>query len=191
MRVTFRTGLCIFLTCMSLPAMGQMQDDSIWTSKPTRVDKAKQTYERLPGKTVERDSRTWIVVPERIKVLDNRSFSAGDTVYEFANLRPIPAKRYCRAVEGGRWPCGRMASIYLGNLVRAKKLLCDVAQSGEKLILSRCMIGTKDVAADIVDQGYGLATGDDSLLERQKQAQKLAAKGLWRNPDCTSNYDTC
>lgn len=186
-------GLAIFaMLCLgTLPAIGQQQEDEIWTSKPTHIDRAKQTYERLPSKVVQRDTRIWIVVPERIKVLDSRSFSVGDNVYELGSIRPIKPKRLCQAVEGGRWSCGRMASIFLGNLVRGKRLLCDVVQNGKKMTLSHCVIGSRDVAAAIVDQGYGKAEGDAALVSRQAEAQKKAAKGLWRNPACTTDFDTC
>jgi endonuclease YncB( thermonuclease family) len=181
----------LLLCCIAAPALGQQGDDAIWTTQPTHIDRSKQSYERLPSKVVARDLRTWIVVPERIKVLDSRSFSVGDAVYELAHIRPIKAKRLCQAAEGGRWACGRMASVFLGNLVRNKRLLCDVAQSGKTVALSHCVIGSRDVASAIIDQGYGKAEGDQALLAAQAEAQKLAAKGLWRNPACIADFDRC
>lgn len=173
------------------PAQAQNSDAPIWTTEPTPIDRSKQSYERLPAKTVARDSRIWIVVPQRITVLDNRSFKAGETTYELADIRAIKPKRLCVSIEGGRWPCGRMASIHLGNLVRGKRMLCDVEQGEERLSLSRCVIGARDVAAAIIRQGYGMALRDDALLSVQAEAQKLKAKGLWRNPKCAADFDSC
>lgn len=185
-------GLSLLLVLPAAPsARAQQADDPIWTSQPVRVDRSKQRYERLPARVAPRDSRVWVVVPQRIKVLDSRSFSVGDTVYEIGHVRPVKAKRLCQAVEGGRWACGRMASIFLGNLVRGKRLLCDVRQERKKMTLSRCAIGTRDVASAIVSQGYGLALDDAALLAVQAEAQKLAAKGLWRNPNCAVDFDSC
>jgi len=185
-------ALPLALLMTFLPAaQAQESDDPIWTTQPTRIDRTKQTYERLPAKLVPRDSRIWVVVPERIKVLDSRSFSVGDVVYEIDHIRPVQNKRLCQAVEGGRWACGRMASIFLGNLVRGKRLLCDVAQSKKKMKLSHCVIGQRDVASAIVSQGYGMAVDDEALLSAQADAQKLAAKGLWRNPKCVADFDNC
>jgi endonuclease YncB( thermonuclease family) len=175
----------------SLAASAQQSDSPLWTTVPTRVDRARQSYERLPARQTARDSRIWLLVPERIKVIDSISFSFGDGVYQVAHIRPIPPKRLCQAIEGGRWACGRMASIFLGNLVRGKRLLCDVEQQGKKVMLDHCVIGSRDVAAAIVSQGFGMAEGDDALLAVQAEAQKLAAKGLWRNPKCTMEFDTC
>jgi len=179
--------------CCSLPidTSAQVADSPLWTSEPTRIDRSKQHYERLPALKVERDSRVWLLVPQRIKVLDSTSFSFGEGTYKLADIRPIAPKRLCQAIEGGRWPCGRMASIFLGNLVRGKRLLCDIEQQGKTAVLSHCAIGSRDLAAEIVRQGYGLATGDAALLQVQGDAQKLAAKGLWRNPQCTTTFDSC
>jgi hypothetical protein len=167
------------LTCVlfvsGLPAAyGQDADDQIWTTKPTRIDRARQHFERLPAVVTAHDARRWLVVPERIKVLDSATFSFGDGVYAIANIRPVRPKRLCQSVEGGRWACGRMASIFLGNLVRGKRLLCDLAQTGDRVALSHCVIGSRDVAAAI-----------------EADAQKAAAKGLWRNPKCVADFDNC
>lgn len=185
-------GLSLVLLFVALP-LAQAEEDSvpIWTTQPTRIDRSKQHYERLPAKAVQRDSRIWIVVPQRIKVLDSRSFSVGDIVYEINHIRPVRNKRLCQAIEGGRWACGRMASIFLGNLVRGKRLLCDVVQGEKKMTLSNCVIGSRDVASAIVSQGYGMAQGDETLLSVQSDAQRLAAKGLWRNPKCAADFDNC
>jgi endonuclease YncB( thermonuclease family) len=186
------SGLSLALLMSFLPAaQAQESDDPLWTTQPTRIDRTHQTYERLPAKVVARDSRIWIVVPQRIKVVDSRSFSVGDILYEIDHIRPVKNKRLCQAIEGGRWACGRMASIFLGNLVRGKRLLCDVAQGEKKMTLSHCVIGSRDVASAIVSQGYGMAVGDETLLSVQADAQKLAAKGLWRNPKCAADFDNC
>jgi endonuclease YncB( thermonuclease family) len=189
---TRRLGLSLLIILSAVPFARAQQDDSpIWTSQPTRIDRTKQNYERMPAKVVPRDSRVWIMVPQRIKVLDSRSFSAGDVVYEFDHIRPVKAKRLCQAIEGGRWACGRMASIFLGNLVRGKRLLCDVAQGERKMTLSHCVIGSRDVASAIVSHGYGLALDGAALLSVQAEAQKRAVKGLWRNPKCAVDFDNC
>lgn len=179
------------LSATAHPVPAQQGDVPLWTAEPTRIDPSKQHYERLPAKRVARDTRVWLVVPQRIKVLDSTSFSFGEGTYKIAHLRPIASKRLCQAAEGGRWPCGRMASIFLGNLVRGKRLLCDIAQTGKIAVLSHCTIGQRDIATAIVSQGYGLATDDETLIARQAEAQKLAAKGLWRNPKCMTAFDTC
>ncbi|MCB1445107.1 MAG: hypothetical protein KDJ87_04690 [Rhizobiaceae bacterium] len=176
---------------LSPQARAQEDDSAIWTTRPTRIDRAKQHYERIPARQVARDSRVWVVVPERFKVLDSASFRIGKDVYRIAGVRPVAPKRLCQAVEGGRWACGRMASIFLGNLIRGKRLLCDATEAEEGTVLSHCVVGSRDIAAAIVSQGYGMAQDDPALLAIQAEAQKNAAKGLWRNPECAADFNGC
>ena len=180
-----------FIAAALLTGGAASQEDPIWTVKPTRIDRSRQHYERLPALKAERDSRTWLIVPERIKVIDSTSFAVGQQVYQIANLKPVKSKRICKAVDGGRWACGRMASIFLGNLVRGKRLLCDIEQTGKKLLLDHCVIGTRDVAQTIIANGYGAAGEDATLRAVQDEAQKTRRKGLWRNPECVENFEGC
>ena len=188
----FRTRITVSLLLIAVSiTAGHGEDIPLWTEQPTRIDRSKQHYERLPAQTVAKDSRVWLVVPSRIKVLDSATFAIGEQQYQFANIRPVKAGRMCRAIEGGRWGCGRIASIFLGNQVRNKRLLCDIRQAGKKLMLSNCTAGARDIAKDIVTNGYGMAEADKMLLAAQADAQKARSKGLWRNPLCDTGFDTC
>ncbi|UVC09642.1 hypothetical protein IHQ71_03190 [Rhizobium sp. TH2] len=180
-----------FLLVAASITTGHGEDAPLWTEQPTRIDRSKQHFERLPAVKIARDSRLWLVVPSRITVVDSASFVIGEQQYQIANIRPVKPQRLCQAIEGGRWPCGRMASIFLGNLVRNKRLLCDINQAGKKLMLSNCVIGARDVAAAIIANGYGMAEADKVLLATQADAQKAQSKGLWRNPLCTTDFDNC
>lgn len=188
--VPARIAVSLLLVAVSAMA-GHGEDAPLWTEYPTRIDRSKQHYERLPAATVAKDSRLWLVVPSRIKVLDSTSFAIGEQQYQIANIRPVKPARICQAIEGGRWPCGRIASIFLGNLVRSKRLLCDISQAGKKLMLSNCVAGARDIAAAIVTNGYGMAEADEALLAAQADAQKARRKGLWRNPLCDTDFDKC
>jgi endonuclease YncB( thermonuclease family) len=188
--LTTRIVVAFLLVAASITT-GHGEDAPLWTEQPTRIDRSKQHFERLPAVKIARDSRLWLVVPSRITVLDSASFIIGEQQYQIANIRPVKPQRLCQAIEGGRWPCGRMASIFLGNLVRNKRLLCDISQAGKKLVLSNCVIGVRDVAVAIVANGYGLAEADKALLAAQTDAQKAHSKGLWRNPLCTTDFDNC
>ena len=185
-----RIAVSLLLVAVSITA-GRGEDAPLWTQQPTRIDRSKQHYERLPALTVAKDSRVWLVVPPRIKVLDSATFAIGEQQYHLANIRPVKPGRLCQAIEGGRWACGRIASIFLGNLVRNKRLLCDINQAGKKLMLSNCTVGARDIATDIVTNGYGMAEADKVLLAAQADAQKARSKGLWRNPLCDTGFDTC
>lgn len=185
-----RIAIPLLLVAMSAAA-GHGEDAPLWTEFPTRIDRSKQHYERLPAVKIAKDSRLWLVVPSRIQVIDSASFAIGEQQYQIANIRPVKPARICQAIEGGRWPCGRIASIFLGNMVRSKRLLCNISQAGKKLMLDNCTAGTRDIAAAIVTNGYGMAEVDKALLAIQSDAQKARSKGLWRNPLCDTDFDKC
>jgi endonuclease YncB( thermonuclease family) len=165
-------------------------DDVLWPQNPIRIDRSKQHYERLPPAQQAIDTRIWVMVPDRIQVLDSARFSFGGRPYRIAGVRPVSLTRICRDVDVGRWSCGRMAGIFLGNLVRGKRLLCDVAAGAKETVLTRCQTATKDLAVEIVANGYGRADTDGLLTSTEELARSKRA-GLWRNPDCVLDFDHC
>lgn len=180
---------CVHLVVLSAGS-ASAEDDVLWPQHPVRIDRSKQHYERLPALEQNIDARVWLMVPDRIKVLDSAHFSFGGKTYRIAQVRPVGLGRICRDVEAGRWPCGRMAAILLGNLVRSRRLLCDVVASDKETILSRCQSGTKDVASEIVGNGFGRADSDGTL-DSTEQLARTKRSGLWRNPDCLVDFDHC
>lgn len=165
-------------------------DDVLWTGHPVKVDRSKQTYQRLPANQQPIDTRIWLSVPDRIRLIDSASFSIGAKVYRIAGIHPVTMSRMCRDVEAGRWSCGRLAGILLGNLVRSTRLLCEVAPSTSETVLKRCQSRSKDVAREIIAAGFGRADGD-STLESVEALARTNKAGLWRNPACLADFDHC
>jgi len=165
-------------------------DDVPWTEHPVKVDKSKQTYERLPANQQPIDTRIWLSVPDRVRLIDGASFSIAGKVYRIGGVHPVALARMCRDAEAGRWSCGRLAGILLGNLIRSTRLLCEAVPSPSETVLKRCQSGTKDVAREIVATGFGRADGDGTLtsVEALARANKV---GLWRNPACLADFDHC
>jgi hypothetical protein len=183
--------LCAVLLTMLLPiSSGHAEENILWPQTPIRIDKSKQHYQRLPAVQVAIDRRTWLVVPPRIMVLDSARFSADGKVYHIADIQPIQPKRLCASADGGRWGCGRIGAILLGNLVRDKKLLCDIVPGDKEIVLNRCASANKDVAQEILTHGFGRVSDDSPLVAFQLDGQKIGA-GLWRNPDCKLDFDKC
>ena len=165
-------------------------DDNLWPQHPVRIDRSKQHYERLPPLQQAIDTRVWVMVPDRVKVLDSARFSIEGKPYRIAGVHAVELKRVCRDKEAGRWPCGRIAAIFLGNLVRGKRLLCDVATGEKETVLGRCQSGTRNVASEIVANGFGRADSDGPLATLEELA-RTNRSGLWRNPDCVADFDHC
>jgi endonuclease YncB( thermonuclease family) len=164
-------------------------DDILWPQQPIKIDRSKQTYERLPALQKEIDKRTWFVVPQRINVIDSARFTIVGKSFRIDLIHPVDGKRICHDIDGSRWTCGRMAVILLGNLVRGKKLLCNAIPGEKETVLRNCQSGVKDVASEIIASGLG-KTDAEGLQSTQQLARKKRA-GLWRNPDCTVDFDHC
>eukprot|EP01035_Chromulina_nebulosa_P045684 gene45684-61867_t len=70
-------------------------DEVLWPQQPVHIDRSRQHFERLPASQAPIDTRVWITVPDRIKILDSASFSIRDQVYRFAGIHPVALKRLC------------------------------------------------------------------------------------------------
>ncbi len=164
--------------------------DNVWVSDPVRIDRSKQTYQRLPSRIVIEQRQTGLDVPIRISVIDSGSFSFDATTYRVKGIIPIGLKRVCHGAEGHRWTCGRMAALFLGNMVRGKRLNCDVAPKIKTTVTIDCIAGTKNIAREIVAKGFGRSNGDKELKILERKAIKDKA-GIWENPACVSMFETC
>lgn len=191
--VRLSRAFVLIAACFTLVAgadRAAADDAVLWPQHPVRIDRSRQHYERLPPAQQAIDTRSWVMVPDRIQILDSGRFSFNGRSYRIAGVRPVDVKRICKDSDVGRWSCGRMAGIFLGNLVRGKRLLCDVAAGDRETVLSRCQSSTKDVAAEIVANGYGRADTDGPLASMEQLA-RIKRAGLWRNSDCVVDFDHC
>lgn len=165
-------------------------DDILWPESPIRIDRSRQHYQRLPALQKPVDKRVWITVPSRITILDGARFSFDGKTYRIDRIRPISTTRICHDDDGTRWTCGRAAAVLLGNLVRGKRLLCDLASGDKENVLDRCESGTRDVAAEILASGLGRTDAEGILRTAQELARRRQA-GLWKNPQCVIDFDHC
>lgn len=173
-----------------MTATAYAEDDVLWPQQPMKVDRSRQNYQRLPALQQAVDTRMWLDVPDRIKVIDSARFSIGDKIYRIGSIHPVAIARICRDPQAGRWSCGRLGGILLGNLVRSTRLLCDITPSGAETVLQRCQSRSRDIAKEILAAGFGRADGDSTLASIEALARSNKA-GLWRNPACLADFDHC
>lgn len=172
------------------PLADDSTNDPVWTQKPVRVDRKKQNYQRLPAKIMIVERQTVIDVPRRVVVVDSASFAFDGIRYQIANIKPIALKRICRGGDGHRWTCGRQGALFLGKLVRGKRMFCEITAAAGPAKVIGCTVGIHDLAGEIVTNGYGQASGDAALIDLQAKA--IAKKsGIWDNPACVSNFEAC
>jgi endonuclease YncB( thermonuclease family) len=161
-----------------------------WTEKPVHVDRSKQNFERLPPLQPPSDPRQWIVVPARIDVIDGVTFAFSNKTYRLAGLKSVERKRMCKMAEGGRWACGRMAAIFLGNLVRGKRLLCEITERPDAVVLANCQVPGKVISEAVLKAGYAWSLADNGGSPAEAFAKDNGV-GFWRNPACKDRPDAC
>lgn len=166
-------------------------EDSIWTTKPVRVDPSRQNYERLSDRVMGVDGGETVSFPVRIEMHDSTSFSANAVEYVLADLQPIAANRLCTAANGSRWPCGLQARIFASNLLRNRSLTCKVQRSPDKVALSGCRDTRINIAAELVSNGHAFPASEGSDLDVAREKAKARAAGVWRDSACIGASQTC
>jgi endonuclease YncB( thermonuclease family) len=82
--------------------------------------------------------------------------------------------------DGADWPCGMAARTALRNWLRSRAIECNVpAQPSDELIATQCRLGTMDVSAWLVSNGWARAQDGSPLADMMKKAreQKLGLFG--------------
>ncbi|WP_439631872.1 hypothetical protein [Shinella sp.] len=176
--------LLLLVTTMAATAAellpGAASDDPIWTDKPVRVDRSKQTYERLAVDHVMTPLR--IPVSSRVTVLDSTSFRDGGRLYVLTNAVAVDAKRFCRGQGGAIAVCGQKARIVLRQLVANRTLFCEQDFRVGPATFLTCTSGGKDIAQALIAAGAAWAATPEGMAAQQQAMQKKA--GIWIDAEC-------
>ncbi|HEV7248270.1 MAG TPA: hypothetical protein VGN93_14920 [Shinella sp.] len=155
-------------------------DDPIWTDKPVRVDRRKQTYERLAVEHVMTPLR--IAISSRVTVLDSTSFREGDRLYVLTNAVAVEAKRFCRGEGGAIAVCGQKARIALRSLIANRTLFCQQDFRIGPAAFLTCTVRGKDIAETLIAAGAAWAATPEGVATQQRAMQQKA--GIWIDADC-------
>lgn len=114
--------------------------------------------------------------------MDSVSFSSkpnGEIVLD--EVTGPGAEAVCADSAKLRWACGLRARAALANQLRDQTLSCEVLERLEKRrIRARCKGRDGDLARIMVANGWARpAAGAEPKYERETQAAKAAAAGLW------------
>lgn len=124
--------------------------------------------------------------PEQIKgkavSLSGDSMKIGDEIIVLAGIEAPESKQACKDNRGRSWRCGRSALNALRRITGYESIVCTVKEtdaSGRKV--SDCMVGDKNIAAELVREGHVFATGGllASYGSQEAEAQKSGA-GIWK-----------
>lgn len=168
-----------------------LAEESIWTNRPVRIDRATQNFERLPNLVLGLEGGESISFPARVDMHDSASFSAGGVEYVLADLKPVAADRVCRTGHGVRWSCGAQASVFVGNLFRGRTLVCKVGRERDRVALSGCRTTGMRISPEIVSRGHAFPIAGDSDLEAALLRAKAQGAGVWKDADCLMQNHSC
>ena len=87
----------------------------------------------------------------------------------------------CRRADGSTWSCGAAAEKSFDKLIRSRRpLRCEITGEADGIRNGTCELDGKDLAAELVRQGFAFAEGSlwSSYSAQQSEAQEAKA-GLW------------
>lgn len=190
-------SICLLLTAALAPSVAK-PDDSPWTTRPVRIDRSKQDYERLPPaaaatqKREEEERRFVMRLPQQITMQDSATFRAGGKTFILAGIDPVPGDKICTSETGSRWPCGRRAAVFSGKLLSRQLLRCALAvRTPDDIRLTDCSVGQKNVQAEILANGQAFASSESAELADVMEKARQARKGVWRDKACFKQDGNC
>jgi endonuclease YncB( thermonuclease family) len=92
-----------------------------------------------------------------------------------------PEARQSCDQDGKRWPCGRRAAMVLARLIGSATVTCQPHGADRwQRVLATCRVGTTDLSAWMVRQGWALAFRRYSKAHVTVEAEARAFKrGIW------------
>lgn len=180
--VHLRSLVAAVVIFAGLSASAEEPDERLWTDRPIRVDRARETRERLPPRSeiLDAASRFVLRVDEFPKIDADASFVAADRRWRIAHVELPKRSRLCPNAAGTVWACGLRAWAFFGGLIADRTLSCR--NLGEEILPVQpveCWIREKSVAELLLAGGWAEPTLDapDELLAAHRRAVR-ARRGL-------------
>ncbi|HMN53463.1 MAG TPA: thermonuclease family protein [Sphingopyxis sp.] len=129
-----------------------------------------------------------VTVAPLVRVIDGDSLSvqqegSGALTIRLTGIDAVEYRQDCAHADGSRWPCGHDARSALERLAGRGPLHCDYAAKdryGRTLASCRTQSGpgAVDLGAEMVRQGWAVATGDAYAFEAAEAEAKR--RGIWQ-----------
>ncbi|MCE1238275.1 MAG: hypothetical protein LWW93_18140 [Hyphomicrobiales bacterium] len=170
------------LVCPVLSVAAEEEDGRLWTDRPTRVDRSRETRERLPARSEILDgaSRFALHVDEFPRIDGDASFLAEGRRWRIAHVELPKRSHLCPNAAGAVWACGLRAWATFGGLIADRTLLCR--NVGEPVFPAQpveCWIREKSVAETLLAGGWADPAADapEDLIAARRRAAR-ARRGL-------------
>jgi endonuclease YncB( thermonuclease family) len=110
------------------------------------------------------------------EIIDGDSLMVGAREVRIFGIDAPEARQTCER-DGADWPCGRMATQHMREMLRGQGVSCRGVETDRYgRLVARCKASGQDVGAAMVSAGFALAYGDYQREEDQARAARL---GLW------------
>ena len=111
--------------------------------------------------------------PEQVAVVDGETLSLNGVVVRLSGIEAPARGDECRP----GLDCGGAASSNLAELVRNRKVECDLQTASNGRPIGSCSTGAADLSRLVVEHGWARALRAD--LAGPEQAARAARRGLW------------
>jgi endonuclease YncB( thermonuclease family) len=157
----------------------------IWVPVPFRVDRDKETRERLdPAPSADVVARVLVRGargdgPAALRIDGRR--------HRLFGLAEIDPGRICTTTEGHRWACGLRARAALSGRVGGRVLLCrdiETAEAADPVI--DCLLQERSLSERMAADGWAElddAGTADPVLAAARAAAERDGRGLWSRSD--------
>ncbi|MDR7145291.1 hypothetical protein [Rhizobium sp. BE258] len=105
------------------------QAQPVWTSIPVRVDRSKQTYERIAGREAVDAYPIKFRAGTMFTIIDGATFEANGVRIVLAGAKPLERRKICEDA-GKRTACGTRAFVIMTKALRGKFVDCRAVADG-------------------------------------------------------------
>ena len=117
---------------------------------------------------------------DEVKLLtDNTLKYQGDKI-TLADISVPQATAKCQG-DGKSWPCGAKATLRLNELIKSSSFRCTIIQKNDQMSLARCSIGEVDLGRQLVEEGWALTVGMETVYTQAEQDARRTQSGIWRD----------
>lgn len=122
-----------------------------------------------------------IILSNKFTVTDGDTIRDGKLRIRLYGLDAPELAQECKDAEGKNWKCGEVAKKKLQNLVKGKKVRCDIKSTDlYKRKVAICYAGEKDINRYMVEEGYAVAYLKYShKYELDEEYAMNNNKGIW------------
>lgn len=124
----------------------------IWTSRPVRIDRGRETRERLPAIETKKVLRLRVAAFPRVGL--DGSFLAGGRRWRIAHVVLPETSQVCRLDDGRRWACGARAVARFSGLLAGARLVCDPPITEDAVPALTCRLADRSVAERLIGEGW-------------------------------------